>query len=175
MTWGAGPRASQYLILGAKTYAAIHGRFSPDIDDVKAMRPGITTTETDPFKGKTLFAKSEKSRLALAPPRLDFVDKRGWRLQSKPRLAFHAIEQSHQRLALGRGQCVGLFAQARTEVRALSNVLRKVVETNQKIIVHREHFERLAVRNFVVKIHLRPAAFDAGCDGLAHRSALVRR
>jgi MoxR-like ATPase len=35
--WGAGPRASQYLVLGAKTYAAIHGKYSPDIDDVKAI------------------------------------------------------------------------------------------------------------------------------------------
>lgn len=37
LSWGAGPRASQYLILGAKTYAAIHGKYSPDIEDVKAV------------------------------------------------------------------------------------------------------------------------------------------
>ncbi len=35
--YGAGPRASQYLILGAKTRALLHGRFSPDIDDVRAV------------------------------------------------------------------------------------------------------------------------------------------
>ncbi len=35
--WGAGPRASQYLILGAKTRAALDGRPTPDIDDVKAL------------------------------------------------------------------------------------------------------------------------------------------
>jgi len=35
ITWGAGPRASQYLILGAKTRAVIEGRFTPNIDDVK--------------------------------------------------------------------------------------------------------------------------------------------
>jgi len=35
--WGAGPRASQYLILGAKTRAILSGRHTPDIDDVKAM------------------------------------------------------------------------------------------------------------------------------------------
>jgi MoxR-like ATPase len=35
VTWGAGPRASQYLILAAKTRAIIEGRFTPDIDDVK--------------------------------------------------------------------------------------------------------------------------------------------
>lgn len=34
ISWGAGPRASQYLILAAKTYAIIEGRFTPDISDV---------------------------------------------------------------------------------------------------------------------------------------------
>ncbi|CAG0907198.1 unnamed protein product [Cyprideis torosa] len=37
ISWGAGPRASQYLIIGAKTHAAIHGKYSPDIEDVKAI------------------------------------------------------------------------------------------------------------------------------------------
>ncbi len=37
LSYGAGPRASQYLILGAKTRAAMQGRFSPDIEDVKAV------------------------------------------------------------------------------------------------------------------------------------------
>lgn len=36
VSWGAGPRASQYLILAAKTKAVMDGRFSPGIDDVKA-------------------------------------------------------------------------------------------------------------------------------------------
>ncbi len=35
--WGAGPRASQYLVLGAKCHAAINGKYSPDIEDVKAV------------------------------------------------------------------------------------------------------------------------------------------
>ncbi|MCC6398800.1 MAG: AAA family ATPase [Bacteroidetes bacterium] len=35
--WGAGPRASQYLILGAKTRALLTGRHTPDIDDVRAL------------------------------------------------------------------------------------------------------------------------------------------
>jgi MoxR-like ATPase len=35
--WGAGPRASQNLILAAKTHAATHGKFSPDIEDVKSV------------------------------------------------------------------------------------------------------------------------------------------
>lgn len=39
--WGAGPRASQNLILAAKTHAAIHGKFSPDIEDVKAIATGV--------------------------------------------------------------------------------------------------------------------------------------
>ena len=39
--WGAGPRASQNLILAAKTHAAIHGKFSPDIEDVQAVAVGI--------------------------------------------------------------------------------------------------------------------------------------
>ncbi len=40
INWGAGPRASQYLILAAKTRAVINGRFTPNIDDVKtAMLP----------------------------------------------------------------------------------------------------------------------------------------
>lgn len=37
LNWGAGPRASQYLVSGAKTYAMLHGKYSPDIDDVKAV------------------------------------------------------------------------------------------------------------------------------------------
>ena len=41
ITWGAGPRASQYLIIGAKCHAAINGRYSPDIDDVKAVAKPI--------------------------------------------------------------------------------------------------------------------------------------
>ena len=40
ISWGAGPRASQYLILAAKTYAIIDGRYTPEIADVKrAMIP----------------------------------------------------------------------------------------------------------------------------------------
>lgn len=36
VTWGAGPRASQYLVLAAKTRSIIQGRFTPNIDDIKA-------------------------------------------------------------------------------------------------------------------------------------------
>ncbi len=41
LTWGAGPRASQYLIIGAKTHAALNGKFSPDIEDVDAVTPEV--------------------------------------------------------------------------------------------------------------------------------------
>lgn len=37
LSWGAGPRASQYLITAAKTHAALNGKFSVDIEDVKAI------------------------------------------------------------------------------------------------------------------------------------------
>lgn len=37
ISWGAGPRASQYLVLGAKCHAAIAGKYSPDIEDVRAI------------------------------------------------------------------------------------------------------------------------------------------
>lgn len=37
LSWGAGPRASQYLIIGAKTNAVLNGKYSPDIEDVKSV------------------------------------------------------------------------------------------------------------------------------------------
>lgn len=37
ISWGAGPRASQYLVMGAKTHAALCGKYSPDIEDVQAV------------------------------------------------------------------------------------------------------------------------------------------
>ena len=37
ISWGAGPRASQYLIIGAKCHAALRGKYSPDIEDVNAV------------------------------------------------------------------------------------------------------------------------------------------
>ncbi|HUM45454.1 MAG TPA: MoxR family ATPase [Chitinophagales bacterium] len=41
VSWGAGPRASQFLVLGAKCHAAINGKYSPDIEDVKAVATPI--------------------------------------------------------------------------------------------------------------------------------------
>src|SRR5437667_4238 len=43
VSWGAGPRASQYLILGAKARAALDGRPMPDFDDLKAVAPTVLT------------------------------------------------------------------------------------------------------------------------------------
>ena len=37
ISWGAGPRASQYLIIGARCHAAIHGKYSPDAEDIHAV------------------------------------------------------------------------------------------------------------------------------------------
>jgi len=37
LEWGAGPRASQYLVLGSKCHALLSGKYSPDIDDVQAV------------------------------------------------------------------------------------------------------------------------------------------
>jgi MoxR-like ATPase len=41
LTWGAGPRASQYLVIGAKCHAAINGKYSPDIEDVNHVAMSI--------------------------------------------------------------------------------------------------------------------------------------
>lgn len=41
LLWGAGPRASQFLIVGAKTHAALHGKLSPDIEDVKVVANAV--------------------------------------------------------------------------------------------------------------------------------------
>ncbi len=39
--WGAGPRASQYLVIGAKTHAVLNGKYSPDIEDVQQVAKPI--------------------------------------------------------------------------------------------------------------------------------------
>jgi MoxR-like ATPase len=41
VSWGAGPRASQYLVLGAKARAAMSGRGVPNFDDVRAVAPSV--------------------------------------------------------------------------------------------------------------------------------------
>jgi MoxR-like ATPase len=41
LSWGAGPRASQFLVLGAKCHAVISGKYSPDVEDVQAVAKAI--------------------------------------------------------------------------------------------------------------------------------------
>lgn len=41
ISWGAGPRASQFMVLGAKCHAAVRGKFSPDIEDVRAVAKNV--------------------------------------------------------------------------------------------------------------------------------------
>jgi len=41
LTWGSGPRASQFLIIGARTNAVLNGKLSPDIEDIKAVAQPI--------------------------------------------------------------------------------------------------------------------------------------
>ncbi|MEM7660154.1 MAG: MoxR family ATPase [Bacteroidota bacterium] len=59
ITWGAGPRASQYLILAAKAKALLSGKYSPDIEDVNAvaisvLRHRIVASFTAEAEGKTV-------------------------------------------------------------------------------------------------------------------------
>ena len=69
VAWGAGPRASQYLILGAKAKAALEGRYSPNFDDVKyvahpVLRHRIITNfaaEADGIKSDTIIDELLKS------------------------------------------------------------------------------------------------------------------
>jgi MoxR-like ATPase len=41
VSWGAGPRASQYLVLGAKCHAILNGKYAPDVEDVQAVAKNI--------------------------------------------------------------------------------------------------------------------------------------
>jgi len=41
LTWGAGPRAGQYLVLGAKSRALLHGRFNVSCEDVRAVAHSV--------------------------------------------------------------------------------------------------------------------------------------
>jgi MoxR-like ATPase len=59
LSWGAGPRASQFLVLGAKCHAAIHGKYSPDIEDMRAvalpiLRHRIVRTYKAEAEGKSV-------------------------------------------------------------------------------------------------------------------------
>jgi MoxR-like ATPase len=41
VSWGAGPRASQYLVLAAKARAVLHGRYYVSGDDIRAVAPAV--------------------------------------------------------------------------------------------------------------------------------------
>ena len=41
LEWGAGPRASQFLVLGAKCNALLNGKYSPDIEDIQAVASSV--------------------------------------------------------------------------------------------------------------------------------------
>ena len=41
VTWGAGPRATQFLVLGAKARAVLHGRFYVSCEDIRAVAPAV--------------------------------------------------------------------------------------------------------------------------------------
>jgi MoxR-like ATPase len=65
LEWGAGPRASQYLVLGAKCHAILNGKYSPDIEDVRAIaKPVLRHRIVRNFKaeaeGKTVDTIIEK-------------------------------------------------------------------------------------------------------------------
>ncbi len=58
--WGAGPRASQYLIIGAKCHAAINGKYAPDIEDIKAIaQPVLRHRIVRNFKAEAEGIKNE--------------------------------------------------------------------------------------------------------------------
>jgi MoxR-like ATPase len=61
VAWGAGPRASQYLVLGAKTRAVLHGRYAPGIEDVRALaRPVLVHRVLTNFRAESEGVSSER-------------------------------------------------------------------------------------------------------------------
>ena len=70
--WGAGPRASQYLVLGAKARAAIAGRPMADLDDVKAVAPSVLR-----HRLVTNFAAEAAERTSADLVR-DLLDSKAW-------------------------------------------------------------------------------------------------
>ena len=72
LQWGAGPRASQYLVLGAKARAALEGRPMPDYDDLHAIAPWVLTHRVVPN-----FAAEAAGRTA-ADLMAELVASKGW-------------------------------------------------------------------------------------------------
>jgi len=81
LTWGAGPRAAQYLVLGAKSRSLLHGRFNVSTEDVRAvahpvLRHRIMTNfsaEAEGVKPDDVVAQM----IDFASERLDQQDARG--------------------------------------------------------------------------------------------------
>jgi MoxR-like ATPase len=70
VSWGAGPRASQYLVLGAKARAAMDGRPYPDLEDVNAVAlPVLRHRIVLNFQGEADGVKVEQLITAAAPKR----------------------------------------------------------------------------------------------------------
>jgi len=72
VSWGAGPRASQYLVLGAKAQAALDGRPMPDYDDLKRVAPLVLTHRL------VINFAAEAAGKTAADLVSELVSKRGW-------------------------------------------------------------------------------------------------
>ena len=78
VNWGAGPRASQYLVLGAKARAIIHGRFAASVEDVHVLAPSvlrhrILTNFNAEAEGITAMAIVERLLDVVRPEAVDVV------------------------------------------------------------------------------------------------------
>jgi len=78
VNWGAGPRASQYLVLGAKARAIMHGRFAASVEDVRVLAPSvlrhrILTNFNAEAEGITAMAIVERLLDVVRPEAVDVV------------------------------------------------------------------------------------------------------
>ncbi len=91
LAWGAGPRAAQYLVLGAKSRALLHGRFNVGSEDVRAvakpvLRHRIFTNFNADAEGLTADNVVEMLVKAVAEPKSDdYKDRKGARHEETPR------------------------------------------------------------------------------------------
>ncbi len=91
LAWGAGPRAAQYLVLGAKSRALLHGRFNVGSDDVRAvakpvLRHRIFTNFNADAEGLTADNIVEMLVKAVGEPKSDdYKDRKGARHEETPR------------------------------------------------------------------------------------------
>jgi MoxR-like ATPase len=79
VNWGAGPRASQYLVLGAKARAVMHGRFAASVEDVRALAPSvlrhrILTNFNAEAEGVTSLAIIERLLATVTPHEMPAAD-----------------------------------------------------------------------------------------------------